>query len=149
MRPKSHFVNLALSFLRVSCVIVIAVLCASLTVSAQVVPLAQHVVLVIDENTSFSTVYPSGMPWLVSEGKKYGYANNYYSDVSGSLLDYLYLASGSGESKYECGRCTGVQPSLGQPQLQLQRQRLFHVEQLRSDLHQRSDHRRKHFPADG
>jgi hypothetical protein len=78
-------------------------LCASLTVSAQVVPLAQHVVLVIDENTSFSTIYPSGMPWLVSQGKRYGYANNFYSDVSGSLLDYLYLASGSCESKYTCG----------------------------------------------
>jgi Phosphoesterase family len=79
------------------------VLCASLAASAQSVPLAQHVVLVIDENTSFSSVYPSGMSWLVSEGKKYGYANNYYSDVSGSLLDYLYLASGSCESDYQCG----------------------------------------------
>jgi hypothetical protein len=102
MRPKSHFVNFALSTLSVSFAIAITVLCASLTVSAQVVPLAQHVVLVIDENTSFSTVYPNGMPWLVSEGRKYGYANNYYSDVSGSLLDYLYLASGSCESKYSC-----------------------------------------------
>ena len=67
-------------------------MCASQAVSAQSVPLAQHVVLVIEENTSFSSVYPSGMSWLVSEGKKYGYANNYYSDTSGSLLDYLYLA---------------------------------------------------------
>jgi hypothetical protein len=79
------------------------VVCASLTVSAQVVPLAQHVVLVINENTSFGTIFPSGMPWLVSQGKRYGYANNYSSDVSGSLLDYLYLASGSCESKYDCG----------------------------------------------
>jgi hypothetical protein len=75
---------------------------ASLTVFAQVVPLAQHVVLVVEENTSFNTVYPNGMPWLVSQGKKYGYANNYYSDMSGSLLDYLYLASGSCESEYTC-----------------------------------------------
>jgi hypothetical protein len=102
MRPKSHFVNFAISILSVSCAIVIAVLGASLTVSAQVVPLAQHVVLIIDENTSFGTVYPSGMPWLVSQGKKYGYANNYDSDHSGSLLDYLYLASGSCESNYSC-----------------------------------------------
>jgi hypothetical protein len=102
MRSKSCFVNFAPSVLSVSCALV-AMLCASLTVSAQVVPLAQHVVLVIDENTSFSTIYPSGMPWLVSQGKRYGYANNFYSDVSGSLLDYLYLASGSCESKYTCG----------------------------------------------
>jgi hypothetical protein len=103
MRPKSYFVNFALSLLSVSCAIaVIGLLGASLTASAQVVPLAQHVVLVIDENTSFSTVYPNGMPWLVSQGKKYGYANNYDSDHSGSLLDYLYLASGSCESNYSC-----------------------------------------------
>jgi hypothetical protein len=103
MRPQSYFVNFVLSHLRVGCAInVIAFACATWTVSAQVVPLAQHVVLVIDENTSFSTVYPNGMPWLVSQGKKYGYANNYYSDISGSLLDYLYLASGSCESDYSC-----------------------------------------------
>lgn len=77
-------------------------MCACFAASAQVVPLAQHVVLIIDENTSFSTVYPSGMPWLVSQGKKYGYADNYDSDHSGSLLDYLYLASGSCESNYSC-----------------------------------------------
>lgn len=71
--------------------------------SAEVVPLAQHVVLVVNENTSFDSVYPNGMPWLVSQGEKYGYANNYVSDVSGSLLDYLYLASGSCESNYQCG----------------------------------------------
>jgi hypothetical protein len=83
------------------------ILCALLmnvsqAASAQAVPLAQHVVLVVEENTSFGDVYPSGMPWLSGEGKKYGYANNYYSDVSGSLLDYLYLASGSCESNYQC-----------------------------------------------
>jgi hypothetical protein len=77
-------------------------LCGSLAAYAQTVPLAQHVVLIIDENTSFGTVYPTGMPWLVSQGNKYGYANNYDSDHSGSLLDYLYLASGSCESSYSC-----------------------------------------------
>jgi hypothetical protein len=103
MRPKSCSVNSLLSLPIISSAIaVIFVLCASLTVFAQVVPLAQHVVLVIDENTSFGTVYPSGMPWLVSQGNRYGYANNYSSDDSGSLLDYLYLASGSCESNYSC-----------------------------------------------
>lgn len=103
MRPNSHFVNSALSLRSVRCALGVAVvLCACLTVSAQVVPLAQHVVLVIDENTSFNTVYPNGMPWLVSQGDRYGFANNDYSDVSGSLLDYLYLVSGSCESDYSC-----------------------------------------------
>ena len=77
--------------------------CASPAASAQSVPLAQHVVLVVEENTSFSKVYPSGMSWLAGQGKKYGYANNYYSNVGGSLLDYLFLASGSCESNYKCG----------------------------------------------
>ena len=100
MRSKRHFVDLILSLITIGCAMILA---TSTRVLAQVVPLAQHVVLVIDENTSFNSVYPNGMPWLVSQGKKYGYANNYYSDISGSLLDYLYLASGSCESDYSCG----------------------------------------------
>jgi len=66
------------------------------------VPLAQHVILVVEENHSFSGVYPIGMPWLVSKGNTYGYADNYYSDVSGSLLDYLWLSSGSPEYSFGC-----------------------------------------------
>src|SRR3984885_4758951 len=98
-----RFVEPALSLFSVSrALAAVVMLCACLTLSAQVVPLAQHVVLVIDENTSFGTVYPKGMPWLVSQGNKHGYANNYESDHSGSLLDYLYLASGSCESNYSC-----------------------------------------------
>jgi hypothetical protein len=80
------------------------ILLTSLAASAQVVPLAQHVVLVVEENTSFATAYPSGMPWLVSEGNKYGFSNNYVTSTGGSLLEYLYLASGSCESDYQqCG----------------------------------------------
>ena len=85
--------------------------CTSKIASAQSVPLAQHVVLVVEENTSFNNVFPNGMSWLSSEGKKYGYANNYISDVSGSLLDYLYLASGSCQSDYHCSGA----PSCGLP----------------------------------
>ncbi|MBV9073279.1 MAG: hypothetical protein JOZ10_06580 [Acidobacteria bacterium] len=43
----------------------------------------------------FTEVYPSGMPWLVAQGNKYGYATNYRADSPGSALDYLWLASGS------------------------------------------------------
>ncbi len=102
MRRKSCFVNSALSILCAILTTLVIGLCNCSTVAAQVVPLAQHVVLVIDENTSFGTVYPSGMPWLVKQGNRYGYASNYNSDHSGSLLDYLYLASGSCESNYSC-----------------------------------------------
>jgi hypothetical protein len=99
MRQQSSCIRFALPLLRI---MFTTIACAGFALSAQVVPLAQHVVLIIDENTSFGTVYPSGMPWLAGQGNKYGYANNYNSDHSGSLLDYLYLASGSCESNYSC-----------------------------------------------
>jgi phosphatidylinositol-3-phosphatase len=99
MGVKSQFVSTLLSSLLVGFVLSMF---ASTAAHAQVVPLAQHVVLVIDENTSFGTAFPSGMPWLSSQAKTYGYANNYDSDHGGSLLDYLYLASGSCESNYQC-----------------------------------------------
>jgi hypothetical protein len=65
------------------------------------VPSSQHVVLVIDENNSFSDVI-ANMPWLVGQGNANGYATNYQSDNSGSLLNYLWLASGSCHSSAEC-----------------------------------------------
>ena len=67
-------------------------LLASLAALAQV-PLSQHVVLVIDENTTFNDVM-GNMPWLVGKGNANGYASNYHSDNSGSLMDYLWLCVG-------------------------------------------------------
>lgn len=78
----------------------IVLLCLTAGVFAQV-PSSQHVVLVIDENSSYSAVV-SNMPWLVGKGNTYGYATNYKSDNGGSLLDYLWLASGSCESSVNC-----------------------------------------------
>ena len=110
MSTRSFAFKLVITFVsRVS----LLALCACVAASAQVVPLAQHVILVIDENTSFDTAYPNGMPWLSSMGNKYGYANNYSSDVSGSLLDYLYLASGSCESDNLCGEAPGCSLPAG------------------------------------
>jgi acid phosphatase len=42
------------------------------------------------------------MPWLSALGDKYGIATNYFSDERGSLLDYLWLSSGSGEPTFGC-----------------------------------------------
>jgi phosphatidylinositol-3-phosphatase len=69
-----------------------------------------HVILVIEENRSYSSVYPTGMPWLSQMGDKYSIATNYYSDEPGSLLDYLWLSSGSGEHVFGCtgGGCSKV-----------------------------------------
>ena len=51
------------------------------------VPHSSHVVLIIEENTSFDTASVE-MPWLVSQGKANGYAANYSSNTAGSLMDY-------------------------------------------------------------
>jgi hypothetical protein len=61
-----------------------------------------HVFLIVEENRSFSTVYPTGMPWLSALGDEYGIATNYVSDQSGSLLDYLWLSSGGSELNFGC-----------------------------------------------
>ncbi len=82
----------------------IVLLCAAVAVAQ--VPASQHVVLVIDENSSFSSVM-SDMPWLVGQGNAHGYATNYESDNGGSLLDYLWLASGSCESSANCALAAG------------------------------------------
>jgi len=78
----------------------LALVCLAASAFAQV-PMSQHVVLVIDENSSFSDVREN-MPWLVGQGNTYGYATNYKSDNGGSLLDYLWLASGSCHSSANC-----------------------------------------------
>lgn len=65
---------------------------------------AAHVILIVEENHSYSTVVDQNrMPWLKALGDKYGIATNYFSDEKGSLLDYLWLSSGSNESKFGCG----------------------------------------------
>jgi phosphatidylinositol-3-phosphatase len=80
----------------------------SANVARQVVPgrvanaPAAHVFLLVEENRSYSTVYHNQMPWLSALGDKYGVATNYFSDEQGSLLDYLWLSSGSGELSFGC-----------------------------------------------
>jgi phosphatidylinositol-3-phosphatase len=59
------------------------------------------VVLIVDENTGFNTTV-ANMPWLVSQGNAHGHTVNYFSNTSGSLMDYLWLASGSCESSANC-----------------------------------------------
>ncbi|OLE10976.1 MAG: hypothetical protein AUG89_10890 [Acidobacteria bacterium 13_1_20CM_4_56_7] len=48
------------------------------------------------------------MPWLSALGDKYGIATNYVSDEKGSLLDYLWLSSGSNAARFGCdgSQCT-------------------------------------------
>src|SRR5215471_791190 len=71
------------------------------------VPHSAHVVLVIEENHTFAEVM-SSMPWLVGQGNTYAFSNDYHADTPGSLLDYLWLSSGSGELNFGCtgNNCT-------------------------------------------
>ena len=69
-----------------------------------------HVILIVEENRSFSTVYPTGMPWMSALGDANGIATNFLSDEPGSLLDYLWLSSGSGEQAFGCNGNDCAQP---------------------------------------
>jgi hypothetical protein len=99
------------------------VVCLSLTIylcaafagaqSATQVPSSSHVFLIVEENASYSTVTNKTdannyMPWLIGEGTTFGHATNYVTDSSGSLLDYLWLSSGSchGDSSITPVDCT-------------------------------------------
>ena len=92
-------------------ILLTSLLFVSLSAVAQV-PASQHVVLVIDENHSFSQVQ-SSMPWLVSQGIANGYATNYTSDTGGSLEDYLWLASGWCENTGDCPVPPGYTTNFG------------------------------------
>jgi phosphatidylinositol-3-phosphatase len=65
------------------------------------IPHSSHVVLLIDENTGYSTTL-ANMPWLVAQGAANGHTTNYISNTSGSLMDYLWLESGSCEAAINC-----------------------------------------------
>src|ERR1700704_5316636 len=70
--------------------------------NAQVpVPTSSHVVLVIDENTSYGTTL-SQMSWLVGQGTANGHTTNFISNTPGSAMDYFWLASGSCHSSVNC-----------------------------------------------
>lgn len=83
-----------------------ALVCFAAGVLAQV-PTSKHVVLIISENTSYSDVI-ANMLWLTGQGETNGYAANYHSDNGGSLMDYLWLASGSCHSKANCALPAGT-----------------------------------------
>jgi phosphatidylinositol-3-phosphatase len=70
--------------------------------SEAIVPASKHVVLVIEENHSYSEVHDGGMPWLVQQGWDYAFAANYHADAVGSALDYFWLSSGSAELQFDC-----------------------------------------------
>jgi acid phosphatase len=79
----------------------IMLLCPLVCKAQAPVPPSSHVVLVIDENTSYGTTL-SQMSWLVGQGTANGHTSNFTSNTPGSAMDYFWLASGSCHSSVNC-----------------------------------------------
>src|SRR5262245_53661119 len=81
--------------LQLICLLVAATVLCTLTSQAQApVPRSSHVILIVEENTGYNTTV-ANMPWLVAQGSANGHTVNYVSNTTGSLMDYLWMASGS------------------------------------------------------
>jgi acid phosphatase len=75
------------------CLILAAV--AMVTVAAAQVPQSAHVVVVLEENHSYSQIIGnSAMPYLNSLAQKYGLAVNYYANTHPSIGNYFMLSTG-------------------------------------------------------
>jgi hypothetical protein len=85
----------------------VTLLCSLLSSAQAPIPPSSHVVLLIDENTSYGTTLAE-MPWLVSQGAANGHTTNYVSNTTGSLMDYLWLASGSCHNARNCNLPAGT-----------------------------------------
>lgn len=65
------------------------------TMATAQVPQSQHVVLVVEENHSYSKIIGnSSMPYLNGLAKKYGLAVNYYANTHPSIGNYLEITTG-------------------------------------------------------
>lgn len=69
-----------------------------------------HVVLIVEENHSSSSITPSSMPFLVSQGNAFATLSHYVNVVHPSLGNYFALTDGSTEghsgSGADCGTST-------------------------------------------
>jgi acid phosphatase len=70
-------------------------LLATSTIVAAQVPKSNHVVIVLEENHSYSSVIgSSSMPYLNSLASQYGLATQYYANTHPSIGNYLELTAG-------------------------------------------------------
>lgn len=58
------------------------------------VPQSKHVIIVAEENHSYSAFTSSSMPYLYSLAMKYGFATNYYANTHPSIGNYFMLTTG-------------------------------------------------------
>ena len=89
----------------------------NVTSTSQTFPNSNHVFVIMEENQSFSQVFPSGtatncgasgMPYLCGLAAANGMATNFYSNQHDSLLAYLHTTSGATwtGSPYNCNGLT-------------------------------------------
>src|SRR3954454_1825215 len=77
---------------RLSLAIFLCLLCAG--AQAQI-PASKHVVIVVLENHSYSSVIgSSSMPYLNSLATKYAYASQYYANTHPSIGNYFMMTTG-------------------------------------------------------
>src|SRR5437868_4864139 len=73
----------------------ILVMSAMAAIATAQVPQSAHVVVVVEENHSYSQVIGnSSMPYLNSLANKYGLAVNYYGNTHPSIGNYFMLSTG-------------------------------------------------------
>jgi len=58
------------------------------------VPTHSHVVIVLEENHTYSQVTSTSMPYLTALGRKYAIATQYYANTHPSIGNYFMLATG-------------------------------------------------------
>ena len=100
MRPS--YLYLALSFVILSALALITACSGARGMSGPssnpvkgAVPQFGHVVVVVEENHSYSSVIGnSAMPYLNSLARRYGLATNYYANVHQSIGNYFMLTTG-------------------------------------------------------
>lgn len=66
----------------------------SITQPSTTLPQFGHVVIVVEENTSFSEVTDSSMPYLFSLMSQYGMATQYYANTHPSIGNYFEMTAG-------------------------------------------------------
>jgi phosphatidylinositol-3-phosphatase len=58
------------------------------------VPQSKHVIIVAEENHSYSSFTSSSMPYLYSLASKYGLASNFYANTHPSIGNYFMVTTG-------------------------------------------------------
>lgn len=99
--------NLRTSYLTAALIILCGLVLPTSGRAQAQVPHSSHVILLMEENTGYATTL-ANMPWLVATGAANGHATNYVSNTTGSLMDYLWMSSGSCEAKANCALPTGT-----------------------------------------